>query len=473
MSPLKASSLKSNFIYKSLLTVSNYLVAFIIFPYVSRVLDVENIGLVNFVDNTINYFVLFAMMGINVLGVREIARVKDLPQERSRIFSNILGVNILFALPTIILFTILVYSIPNLHPYSELLYVGASKILFSTLLVEWFFTGMEDFKYITIRSLVIKLLYLISVVVLVKNEGDYKTYFYLTLSTTIVNALVNIIHAGKFVRIKICDLFNTCYLKQNLTLGVYSIMTSMYITFNVMYLGLASDNTQVGYYTSAFKLYSVILGIFTAFTTVMLPRMSSLWAGKEKESFTQLIRKSFSLMTLFCCPLVICSIIMAPQMIYVLSGPGYDGAIIPMRIIMPGIICVCISQVLAMQILVPLKRDKVLLYTSIAGALLSVVLNLALVSRFHCVGSAVVLLSSELLVTVIYLFVVRFCTDIHLPWNRLVVSVLLSVPSAIICIFVPRLMTGYIYMSFFVTLVIALAVWTVLAYMVRRYFIIS
>ena len=340
MSPLKASSLKSNFIYKSLLTVSNYLVAFIIFPYVSRVLDVENIGLVNFVDNTINYFVLFAMMGINVLGVREIARVKDLPQERSRIFSNILGVNILFALPTIILFTILVYSIPNLHPYSELLYVGASKILFSTLLVEWFFTGMEDFKYITIRSLVIKLLYLISVVVLVKNEGDYKTYFYLTLSTTIVNALVNIIHAGKFVRIKICDLFNTCYLKQNLTLGVYSIMTSMYITFNVMYLGLASDNTQVGYYTSAFKLYSVILGIFTAFTTVMLPRMSSLWAGKEKESFTQLIRKSFSLMTLFCCPLVICSIIMAPQMIYVLSGPGYDGAIIPMRIIMPGIICI-------------------------------------------------------------------------------------------------------------------------------------
>ena len=78
-------SLKKNFIYKSILTLSSYLMAFITFPYVSRILGVERLGLVNFVDNTVSYFLLFATMGIGVLGVREIASVRDNLDKRNRV----------------------------------------------------------------------------------------------------------------------------------------------------------------------------------------------------------------------------------------------------------------------------------------------------------------------------------------------------------------------------------------------------
>ena len=74
---MSQSSIKKNFAYKSILTISTYLISFITFPYVARVLGVEHIGLVNFVDNTVNYFLLFATMGIGLLGVREIAAVKE------------------------------------------------------------------------------------------------------------------------------------------------------------------------------------------------------------------------------------------------------------------------------------------------------------------------------------------------------------------------------------------------------------
>ena len=89
-------SIKKNFVYKSILTTSSYLVAFVTFPYVSRVLGVEKLGLVNFVDNTASYYLLFATMGINILGVREIAKVKTNINKRNAIYSSLLGLNILF-----------------------------------------------------------------------------------------------------------------------------------------------------------------------------------------------------------------------------------------------------------------------------------------------------------------------------------------------------------------------------------------
>ena len=180
-----------------------------------------------------------------------------------------------------------------------------------------------------------------------------------------LNALINQLYIRRFVRIRWRDIQLFKYLKQNVTLGIYTLMTSMYLTFNVMYLGLVSNNTEVGYYTTAFKLYSVVLGFFTAFTNVMLPRMSSLLANGEKDRFQELVNRSFSMMATCCIPLILCSMILAPQIIYILSGPGYEGAILPMRIIMPAAFAVGMAQVLAIQVLMPMKKDKVLLLSLI------------------------------------------------------------------------------------------------------------
>ena len=154
------------------------------------------------------------------------------------------------------------------------------------------------------------------------------------------------IYVRRFIRFNFRGIRLRQYIRPNITLGIYALMTSMYLTFNVMFLGLVSNNTQVGYYTTAHKLYMVVLGFFSAFTNVMLPRMSSLLANGEKERFQELINKSFTAMATFSIPMIICSIILAPQIIYILSGPGYEGAILPMRIIMPAALFVGIAQVL-------------------------------------------------------------------------------------------------------------------------------
>ena len=200
---MSQSAIKRNFAYKSILTISTYVVGIVIYPYISRVFGVERLGLVNFVDNTINYFLLFASMGIGMLGVREIATVKDDKNRCSKVFSNILGLNILFTCATLIIYFILITIIPKLNQYSELFYIGCAKIIFTGFLIEWFYTGIENFKYITIRSVIIKLLYVILVFLFVRAPGDYILYFIFTVGVVVINAIINLFFQNSNI------LFNT------------------------------------------------------------------------------------------------------------------------------------------------------------------------------------------------------------------------------------------------------------------------
>lgn len=456
-------SLKKNFAYKSILTVSTYIIGFVTFPYIARVLGVEKIGIVNFVDNVINYFLLFATMGISILGVREIASVSDDIEKRSKIFANLLGLSLVFSTVVIFILLLCISYIPQLHKYQLLLYVGVAKILFSTFLIEWFYTGMEDFHYVTIRSIIVKVIYVISIFCLIKDSNDYVLYFVLTTGTIILNAIINMVYVHRFINFRFKDLFSVQYVKVNLALGIYLILNSMYSTFNVIFLGFVSNNAQVGYYTTAFKLYSIVLAFFSAYTAVMLPRMNILLAKNDQNVFNKLIEKSFSVIYTFSIPLIIFGMILASDIISVLAGEGFEESVAPMIIIMPAILAVGISQILAVQIVTPLKKDKVLLFASIAGAASGLILNIFLVPIFKSIGTSITLLCSEMVVALIYIFYVLYnrIAQIHLPllWK----NILCCLPSSAICIFT----TSYFdnpFLSIAISLLLGGIVWLLLAY---------
>ncbi|MBQ7855586.1 MAG: flippase [Alistipes sp.] len=423
-------SVRNNFLYKSILTLSSYLISLATFPYVSRVLGVEGIGAVNFADNTAGYFILFAMMGVTSIGTREIASAGSDRERRSRIFSRIFGINLTFTLATLLLYFGAILLVPRFSQNADLFYIGSAKIVGTVFLVEWLFTGLEEFRYITLRSMLIKLLYVIAVYLLVNESDDAMLYLSLTVGTVVVNAVVNILYARRFVTLRLCELFSLHYLKENLTLGVHGIMTSMYITFNVVWLGLVANDVQVGLYTTAFKLYTIVLGLFTAFTSVMMPRMSALLAEGDRTSFEEAIGRSFSGMMRLIVPLVVCSVILAPQIIRVVAGEGYEGAILPMRIIMPAALAVGVAQVLSVQVLLPLRHDKVLLAASIVGATASLIINLLVVPHLQSVGSAIVTFVAEYLVTTTYVIYIAYRRLIAVPWHSLLVSALHTIPPA-------------------------------------------
>lgn len=429
-------SIKKNFLYSSLLTTANYIFPFITYPYVSRVLGVTNIGICNFVDSIINYYILFAMMGVGVVGIREIAGNRNNKEKLNKAFNSLFVLNFISTTIMLVLLIISIYAVPKLYEHRELMWAGALKLAFNYLLINWLFQGLEDFRYITIRTIAIKCVYVVGVFLFVHTREDYPVYYFLMSLMTIVNAGINIAYSRKFVKYSFRGISLTKYLKPFLTYGFYTLLTSMYTSFNVAYLGFVSGETQVGYYTTATKICGILLSLYSAFTGVMLPRMSSLLSEGNVEKFKSLLGRSFTILIAFAMPIAIFSIVMAPEIISIISGRGYEGAILPMRLVMPLILVIGYEQILVIQTLMPLKRDKTILRNSSAGAIVSIALNFLLVPYLDSVGSAIVWIFSELTIFAMSQQAVTKSIGMGFPLWAFVKNALYYIPLALLLLLI-------------------------------------
>lgn len=424
-------SVKKNFLYSSVLTTANYIFPLLTYPYVSRVLGVMNIGICNFVDSIINYFVLFSMMGISTVGIREVAINKNNPDKLKSAFSSLLTLNAITTIIGIIALAIATITVPKLQENSELMFFGAFKLLFNLFLIEWFYKGLEDFRYVTMRTIIVKCFYVASVFIFVRKANDYPIYYLLTVLMVVVNAIINVIHSRKFVSFSFHEIELKKYLKPYFTLGIYLLLTSMYVSFNVIYLGFVGGDTQVGYYTTATKLYTILIALFSAFTGVMLPRMSSLIDEGRIDEFQNKLTQSINILMSFSIPAIIFMILLAPQIVLLISGPGYGGAIIPMRIIMPLMFIIGYEQILIVQTLMPLKKDKIIFRNSILGATMAIALNILLVGQLQAVGSAIVWLCCETSLLILTQIAVNESIKLSFPTSSFLKTILSFLPMGI------------------------------------------
>ena len=468
------TSIKTNFIYSSILTTANYIFPLITYPYVSRVLGVTNIGICNFVDSIINYFSMFSLMGIVAVGIRSIAAVKSDKEELSKTFSNLLFLNAISTFIVLLVLCISIIFISKFYEYKELMSIGVVKIIFTFLTIDWLYKGLEEFRYITITGIIIKIGYVISIFTFVKAPNDYTIYYFLSVLMIVMCALINICHSRSFVKlnakIKLCSL--KPYIRPFLTIGVYVLLTSMYTSFNIVFLGFVCNETEVGYYTTATKLHAIFIGMFSAFTGVMLPRMSSLLSENQTEIFKQTINKSLSILYAFALPIVIFSEIYAPQIINVIAGSGYNLAITPMRIVMPLILIIGFEQIFVLQILMPMKQDKQILVGACAGAFVGLLCNILLVNMFKSKGSAMAWLLSELIVLIASRHFSKKMIGFSIQAKKIIQQSLLSIPFIIILLLAKGVISNN-YISLMVGMIIITIYYLIIYLFTMKYKIIS
>lgn len=425
-------SIKKNFVYSSVLTTANYIFPLLTYPYVSRVLGVDRIGICNFVDSIINYFILFSVMGVGIIGIREIARTKDDKESLKRTFSSLFLLNTVSTSLVLIVLIGAIFLVPKLYAYKDMMWIGVLKLISNYLLIEWLYKGLENFKLITYRTIIVRSLYVVSVFLFVREASDYKIYFLLLSLSITLNAVFNCYYAKEFVKLTFKNVSIRKYCKSSLILGSYTLLTSMYTSFNVAYLGFISSETEVGYYTTATKLYTIFLSLFTAFTGVLLPRMSALIAEDNYYDFKILLHRSIKILSCFSIPVIIYCEIFAEEIINFISGDGYDGAIIPMRIVMPLLLIIGYEQILVIQTLMPLKMDKAILVNSIVGAFIGIVLNVLLVANLQSVGTAIVWVSSEFFVLCFAQYFVWKKINLLISVKMLFKQIILNIPLAIL-----------------------------------------
>lgn len=421
-------SLRTNFIYNFILIGGSQLMALAVFPYISRVLGPENVGIVNFIDSTIDYFIMISTMGMMSLGVREIASNRNNPKHLSETFSGLFFLNLIFTLLALLALGTAYICFPALSKHPWMVLIGVIKLIFKFLLIEWLFCGLEDFKYISIRSLIIKAIYLIGVFIFVRHTSDYIVYYVLLVGMTVIGAFVN----WKYAYNKVKIIFNLTswriYFRPFIFLGLYTLCTCMYNTFNVMFLGIATNELEVGYYTTAIKLFAVIIGFYYAFTGVALPRMSSLISEKKYDEFNTLISRTTNVLISLSIPLIIFGISFAKQIIFLIGGQKFEGSITPMIIIFPLLLIIGYNKILIEQILMPLKKDRILMKNAIISAIIAVLLNILFVKKFGAIGTSFVWVGAECILLILSFRTAHSLIMIDFPFKNLIKQALCYIP---------------------------------------------
>lgn len=400
------SSIKKNLVYNILLSVSNLLFPLVTFPYAARILGPEGIGVVNFAQNFCQYFILIAALGIPTYGNREIAKVRDDIGARSKIFVEICIIKVISTFGVLIPYFIIIFSVTKFSDYSILYYWGAFYILVNLTTIEWFFSGLENFRYITIRSILVKGASVIFMFLFVKNVNDITPYFLIIILSTLVNGLFNIYYAAKFVRFNFK--WSQLQLKKHIApltlLFSYFLAISMYSMLDTILLGLLSTNMAVGFYTSANRLIKICLMMITSLGDVLVPRLTKEVANKNYSEIRRLINKSSNFVFTFGIPMAAGIFILAPELIVIFSGKEFLPAVNTIRILSMLIPIIGLANIFAGQILIPLAKDKLLLIGSIIGGVISFLFNIVLIPLLKENGAAISIVFAETSVMLFALF---------------------------------------------------------------------
>lgn len=405
-----ASTVKENFFFNLINTVSGLLFPLITFPYASRVMMADGIGLVNFYQSIISYIILLSSIGIPLYSIREIARVRDDIKLMGITATEILVMHVCLCLIGYIVALLLCLEISQIQNNIPLFLILCSSILFNAIGCEWFYQGIEEFRYIAIRSLFIKCIYVILLFLFVKQKEDIILYGALTILGTVGNNLFNFFRLKKYIKrntFTYRELHPTKHLKPALKVFALNLVVSLYVNLNPVMLGFMVDVTSVGLFTAATKISHMMIGFSIALQNAVLPRTSNILQVGDFDNFRRLTQKVLDFIFLITIPLSIGLIILSPSIILVLCGNDYSSASLSLAIQSPLIFVISLSGLFGIQMLYPQGKEKIVICATALGAIVNLILDFVLIPFFSFDGASVATLIAEMVVTISMLYLGR------------------------------------------------------------------
>lgn len=434
-----------------ILTMSSFIFPLITFPYASRILGPVGIGKVSFASSVVNYFLLFAQLGIPTYGIRACAKVRDNKEELSKTVQEIFLINILMCALSYVLFFVSLFCIPRFQVEKNLLIVTSATILFTTMGLEWFFKALEMYSYITWRSIIFKCIGFVAMFLLVQNQKDYVIYGAISIFASSVSNVLNFIYLHKLVDLKKrFELDLKKHMKPIIIFFAMSCATTIYLNLDTTMLGFMKTDADVGYYNAAVKIKNMLVSIVTSLGAVLLPRITVYLEKNETEKFKTLSKKAIRFVLFVAMPLLIFFIVFAKQGVLLLSGDEYVNAILPMQIMLPTLLFIGLTNIMGIQILVPMGKESKVLASTIVGAVIDLALNIVLIPRYSVVGAAIGTVIAELVVFIYQYFSERILfSNLFRNINiwKFIISSIIAVWG---CVWVLKLELGY-----FVSLILA------------------
>ena len=434
---IKTKSVKLNFIMNAILTMSQFIFPLITFPYISRVLLPEGTGRVSFATSVISYFAMFAQLGIPTYGIRACAKIRDDRNELTRTVQELFIINLVMSLFIYIALFAAIYTVPRLHQDKILFIVMSSMIFFNVIGMEWLYKALEQYSYITVRSIAFKFIGVVAMLVLVHQKSDYIIYGGLTILAGSASNIFNLLRVHKYVTLKPVGKYNfRRHFKAVIIFFAMSCATTVYTNLDKVMLGFMTSDQDVGYYHAAVRIKDILVSIVTSLGAVLLPRASYYVEHGLLDEFYRITKKAINFVWLFATSTMVFFILFAKEGVFFLSGSAYADAILPMQIIMPTLLFIGLTNVMGIQMLIPLGKERIVLYSEIAGMIVDLILNAILIPRFAAAGAAIGTLAAEAMVFAVQITALRKETraaynSVH--YVHIVIALIISSAGALMC----------------------------------------
>ena len=424
---MKQKSLKTNAILNTLKTVLSLIFSLITFPYVSRILQVENIGIYNFCSSIVSYFVLLAGLGISTYAIREGIQYREDKEQIEKFVSEVFSINIL---STVISYACLIITVivgEQFHNYTLAIAILATEIIFTTIGVSWICNIYEDFLFATIQSIGVQALSLILTLALVKSSDDLYKYIAIIAFSRSASHIINLI----YVRIKYCKFkfILHCNLKKHikpvLVIFSTSVAISIYVGSDIIMLGFMTNDYQVGIYSTAVQIYTIVKNILAAALMVLIPRFTLLLQRGEKKAANELFSHVFNILMILMLPSIVGLYITSCDVVRLVGGENYLGGTNILRLLCIAIFFSLLAYLYTQCILVPNKKEKAVFKATVISAGMNIGLNFILIPLFGINGAAITTIIAEIIVCFMSIHYSK--NDIHLNHiNHDLVSIIIG-----------------------------------------------
>ena len=387
-----------NYIYNLSFQIFSIIVPLITTPYISRVLGAEMIGIYSYTLSISTYFIVAGSLGFPLYGQREIAYRSNNVVERSKLFFQIIIGQLILLSTSLILYILFVVFIANDN--KSIFYAQAIGIIGGVLATSWFYIGIEEFRVTAIKNFIVKIISIIGLFVFVKKPSDIIIYTCIMGGSNVIGNLIILVDIKKYVdfkylHISLKDAFK--HIKPAFILGIPYYITSIYSIIDKTMLGaLGSGYAEVGYYEQSQKILNLAVAIVTSLGTVLMPRLANNFGEKDYDSLRKYLDNGINITSLLGAPIMFGLIAISSSLVPWFFGDNYNKVIILICVFSPLAFIMGINNLLGSQLLVVVKKEKILTIIILFSTLLNCTLNAILIPNKDSIGAAMATIISEL-----------------------------------------------------------------------------
>ena len=384
-----------------ILTASGLLFPLITYRYVTRVLGPGGMGQVSSAASVINYFIMLTMLGIPTYGIRACARVRDDREKLSKTVQELMIINLVMSLICYALLALSILLIGKFRERSVLLWVSSSGIILNAVGVNWFYSAIEEYGYITVRSLIFKVLSIVVMFLFVRSPEHKAAYAVVLLLATSGSYILNFLRLRKYITFRRFEHYSFLpHIKVSLVFFAMAVATTVYTNLDVVMLTFMQGDEEVGYYDTAVRVKGILVNLVTSLGVVLLPRLSYYVQKGEREQFASVLQKAVRFVLFAAVPLTVFFILCARETVLVLSGDRFLPSVRAMQYIMPTVLLIGLTNILGIQIMVPMGQEKKVTISVAVGAGVDLVLNALLIPVLGAAGAALGTLAAEIAVLI-------------------------------------------------------------------------